>query len=427
MLSSFPYPFTLPGVPLTFGIKKPKVTTTPVAIIGAGPQGLTVAKELINNGLAPGDIVMIDRSPKPLYGWTRAHENIGAPTNGNEGLEALRSFYASTNPGSQYPTTSQEVGSFIDQLKRLFSHHPLQQLAGVVTHIRQHGEGFEVQLRKHQAIRAKAVILATGSGQGLSIPDWVRPLKQQAHHRFRHLLEPGFITPHQTAKAHDITIVGGGLSSISLAIRLIGEGKKVRILRRDPLNDRPQNQSTGIINPEFLPGGYQGVDRLSPYQATSSPLQRRAIVEAQRPQGVLSRNYINTLHTLQNQGKLELVIGDVVGAQLQDDKIDLHLADGQHLETDQVLLSTGYTPRAVPTGPLLERVKQRLHLPTHPDGYPALSPECEWRPGLFVMGGSAEHVAGPNAINLAGGQIAAERIAGSHTIAQLIKQLMGNR
>lgn len=184
-----------------------------------------------------------------------------------------------------------------------------------------------------------------------------------------------------------------------------------------------------MINPFYTPDGYNGLHVLDAFQKEAkSEKVRRLVLNKERPQGVLTANYVRTLEELQKSGKLNFIIANIDKAMPIEGKVDIQLMDGQRLKGfDQVLLATGYTPGVVPGGKAFASLKTKANLPVYEDGYPALSPNCEWRQGLFVMGPLAEHVVGPNALNLAGGQIAAERIAQSQTMQQLIQKVGKNQ
>jgi hypothetical protein len=90
----------------------------------------------------------------------------------------------------------------------------------------------------------------------------------------------------------------------------------------------------------------------------------------------------------------------------------LHLASGDTLQTDRLILATGFVPTR-PGGAWLDQAVSDYDLPIAPDGFPIVDPSLCWSDGLYVTGPLAELEVGPVARNFIGARLAAERIGAS--------------
>jgi hypothetical protein len=74
-----------------------------------------------------------------------------------------------------------------------------------------------------------------------------------------------------------------------------------------------------------------------------------------------------------------------------------------------VVACTGFRDEP-PAVNLIERTAHDLGLPLTGSGYPVLSEELAWAPGLYLSGGLADNVIGPPARNIIGAHLARRRI-----------------
>jgi hypothetical protein len=90
--------------------------------------------------------------------------------------------------------------------------------------------------------------------------------------------------------------------------------------------------------------------------------------------------------------------------------IRLHLSDHSTLDSDLVILATGFES-ARPGGAWLDNAIADYGLPCAPCGYPIVDQTLCWQRGLYVTGPLAELEIGPTARNIIGARLASERFA----------------
>jgi hypothetical protein len=87
----------------------------------------------------------------------------------------------------------------------------------------------------------------------------------------------------------------------------------------------------------------------------------------------------------------------------------LTLSSGEAIQTDRVILATGFDPKR-PGGKWLDDAIAEYDLPVADCGYPIVDDCLQWREGLYTTGPLAELEVGPVARNIIGARLAAERI-----------------
>jgi hypothetical protein len=147
------------------------------------------------------------------------------------------------------------------------------------------------------------------------------------------------------------------------------------------------------------------------FEAETSMERRRQMIREARHRGSMPKDVYQDLRRAVRHGELYLQEANVKGAMPQaDGRLLLSLTSGDTLETDNLLLATGFEQQR-PGGRWLDDVIATYELPVAPCGYPVVSKALRWARGLYVMGPLAELELGPTARNIAGARKAADRLA----------------
>src|SRR6476619_2647307 len=134
-----------------------------VVVIGAGPAGLAVARELEHkHGIKT---LVVDRAAAPAISWRARYDNFRLNTTG----------FLSHLPGQRipltagrWPTREDMVRYFDDYVAR---QHIKLELGCAVTEVVPAVDGWRLETSSG-AIRTRAVILATGNYHTPTIPPW---------------------------------------------------------------------------------------------------------------------------------------------------------------------------------------------------------------------------------------------------------------
>ncbi|MBZ0284081.1 MAG: lysine N(6)-hydroxylase/L-ornithine N(5)-oxygenase family protein [Anaerolineae bacterium] len=375
-------------------------------IVGGGIHGTHLSLYLTQRR-GVQSVRVLDPHPQPLALWRRFTTNTG--------MEFLRSPHAHNlhfDPFSLVTFARTQVGEplarFIEPYGRpaleLFNTHSDRlidrykladlRLTGRLQGLTRLTDGWRAET-DNGAVEARRVVLCIGMTEQPYWPEWAHDLGTNVHHIF----DPTF-SREDLPLWKQALVVGGGITAaqtaIALALRAPGT---VTLLMRHTPRIHQFDSDTGWITPHYLDGFYH----LSDYTA-----RRKMIVEA-RHRGSLPVDVAKELERAVQDNLLIQQTDEVVGAQRTPSGINLHLASGDHLTTDCLVLATGFTPHR-PGGEWLDVAIQNYELPTAPDGYPIIDRTLCWSPGLYVTGPLAELEIGPVARNFIGARLASERI-----------------
>jgi lysine/ornithine N-monooxygenase len=321
-------------------------TNPAVAIIGAGPYGLSIAAHLRSNGV---DFRIFGT---PMHGW-RAHmpkgmflksegwaSNLFDPTSGY----TLRQYCAEQGlPYGEYgapvslETFTQYGLSFQQRLVPTVENT-------MVTALRRSSATFELALASGDTLRASNVVVATGMSHTAYIPAGLAQLPTEllSHSGSRHDLN-GF-------KGRHVTVIGGGQSALETAALLREAEAEVCLIVRRPSvlwNGNPNLSRTlyermrypmSKLGPGLGPWLYSNAPTLFSYL----PRQLR-IARVRTALGPAGAWWLRDRVV----GRLPIMLGYFVrGAEPRGEKVLLRLqgSDGQfrQLTTDHVIAATGY-------------------------------------------------------------------------------------
>lgn len=383
-----------------------------IAIIGAGPQALTLVTHLLQKRKKLRHrFLVFDPSGRWMSRWQNQFDALAIPHLRSPAVHhphpnpfALRQFAQNRQhelfPPYDLPGTKL-FQEFCQNVICQWELHDSIVRASVtciepVIHLGR--PRFRVAFQDGQSVIARRVVLATGAGRTIT-PDWVgkvpTPYPQD---RLCHSQEVDLRSLQITDE--QVLIVGGGLTSGHLAVGAIARGAKVMLMPRRQLQEKIFDAEPGWLGPKYLKG----------FWAEPEWEKRWQMIQQARNGGSMTPAMMLQLRRLERQGKLKFYERcQVVEAQWQDSSWRVHCDDGQEYECDRIWYATG-TRFDVTADPLFTTI-----IDAYPadivKGLPGLDGHLRW-PGceLFVMGGLAALQVGPVARNLYGARMASERI-----------------
>jgi hypothetical protein len=201
-------------------------STVDVAIIGAGPYGLSLAAHLRAQGIE------FRVFGKPMLTWRQmpggmflksesASASLSAPTRSSTLPE-----YCDAH-GIDY-TAPVSMGDFV-AYGMWFQQRNIPCVDEIdVVDVRQDGQQFALSLAKGEIIQARRVLVAAGINYFAASPDFLERLPPTlASHTSQHADLSGFA-------GRDVTVIGGGQSSLQTAALLHEQDAIVRVLVRKP-------------------------------------------------------------------------------------------------------------------------------------------------------------------------------------------------
>jgi cation diffusion facilitator CzcD-associated flavoprotein CzcO len=386
--------------------------STDVAIVGAGPYGLSIAAHLRAHGIRHKVIgkpmeFWISRMPD---GMQLKSEGFASSLYDPKGDLTLRDFCMT----ERIPYA--DIGTPVD--KQTFCAYGLAFQRRFVPEIEnklvvalvQCLTGFRLQLETGESVVAKRVVLAVGVGYFQYIPESLAslPKKFLSHSSHYGDLEP--------MRDKDVTVVGGGASAIDLAAFLFEHGARVRLVARRSTLDI----HTKLPLPRPLwrrihcPMSGIGPSWRSLFLA-DAPLLFHQFPEAKRLRIV--KDYLGPAGGwfMRDRfiGRVPLLTGRQVDrVSVSSDRVHLRLAaaDGSTTEvfTDHVIAATGYKSDMGNLEFLDDNVRDLVKTV---ERTPVLSSYFESSlPGLYFVGPIAANSFGPVMRFAVGARFAARRI-----------------
>jgi cation diffusion facilitator CzcD-associated flavoprotein CzcO len=369
--------------------------TCDVAIIGAGPYGLSAAAHLAKiEGLQVrifGEAMSFWNCNMPAgmllrSNWTATH--IGAP----DSSLSLDAFKASSgvNFGTPVP-----LERFVEY-GLWFQRRSVPDLDGrKVVCIERHEHGFSVGLISGDPITARRVIVAAGIGAfAWRPPEFQNISPSLASHTSEHRDLGKFA-------GKDIIVIGSGQSALESAALLNESGAKVEVIGRSQklhwlqgFLSKTLHHGMGRLTKQLLyaptdvgPAGLsQLLARPDLLRRLPRALQDRLRKRAVRPAG--ARWLVARLE------KIPIRLGSTVVTAIPDrDRIKVKLSDGYERTADHVILGTGYRPDVSKYGFLSPDLVKDID---RSNGYPRLKEGLETTvPGLHILGAPAAWSFGP--------------------------------
>jgi cation diffusion facilitator CzcD-associated flavoprotein CzcO len=389
----------------------------PVAIIGAGPFGLSVAAHLRSRGV-PFRIF-----GTPMHRW-RAQMPVGmclksewdaSSLSDPAGRYTLRQFCAETR--SPYGNAPLPLDTFT-RYASLFQRRLVPMVENIlVTGLDRRPDGFDLRLATGENISAKSVVIATGLSHAEYIPQELGQLPEQL------LSHSSVHRDLSQFKGRDVVVVGAGQSALETAALLYETQAKVSLLVRGSSigwNPTPSPGPRSLWQRMRRPESPLGSGLKTSFCANAPMLfyhlpqrTRLAMVRGDKTHEMLLGPAGAWWLRERVLGRVPILLGQsVLGVATRDGKAVLRVngSDGKSrdLATDHVIAATGYRFSASSLPFLSEPLLRGLRCV---EQVPQLSPNFESSiPGLYFTGLASAYNFGSAMRFLCGGQYTAERI-----------------
>ncbi|MDP9345204.1 MAG: NAD(P)-binding domain-containing protein [Actinomycetota bacterium] len=375
-----------------------------VAIIGAGPYGLSTAAHLKARGIT------VQTFGKPMSFWEEqmpagmllrspwAASHLSDP----DGARTLDRYRAVTGQTFGKPVPRDRFVAY----GRWFQAELVPDIdQRTVAGVQQTPSGFQVMTEDGDSLVVKRVVVAAGIDRFARRPPGLEHLSPLVSHTVDHRDLGVFANKR-------VVVAGGGQSALESAALLRELGADVEVLVRHPrvywLTRRWQHRMPVVSHalyawPDVGPAGVSHlVARPALYRRMSRSAQDRLARKAIRAAGAAW--LVPRLQDVPIRTGL-----DITGAECVDGRVRLSLSDGSVREADHLMLGTGFRvdvakyPFLAPE--LVARV-DRVH------GYPRLTPGFESSvPGLHFAGAPAAWSHGPLMRFVAGAGFASRALA----------------
>lgn len=372
---------------------------TEIAIIGAGPYGLSLAAHLRKAGV-PFRIF-----GKPMNSW-REHmpkdmllksdgfaSSLSAPVEGStlkEWCAARKIPYADQG----MPVRLDVFNAYADAFQRRFV--PSLEQKHVVSLERGVSEGFRLTLEDGKRLEARNVVLAPGITWFADMPKELSPIPAEYRsHSFQHRDVSRFARRH-------VVVLGAGASAIDLASSLHDAGAKVKIVTRADnvrFHNPPNPNANALLNRLRKPPSGIGPGWRS-FFCTNFPGVFHSLPESVRLRA--TRTHLGPapgwFMREKVMGQFPMLLGqELVGSRYREGLVELDIADAkgteQRLYCHHVIAATGYNPELVRL-PFLSAFV-RAHI-AQVQGTAILSSKFETSvEGLYVIGPAAANSFGP--------------------------------
>jgi thioredoxin reductase len=387
---------------------------TQVAIIGAGPYGLSVAAHLRALGV-PHRIF-----GTPMDTWCRhmpagmALKSDGFASNLSEpsGDGTLAAYCARHAIPYHDVDILVELSTFtgyaLDFQRRFVPDLEDRQVVAV----EQGGDGYTLKLDDGETLTAQAVVCAVGITHFATIPDSVAALPAELlSHSWAHHDLSGFA-------GRDVVVLGGGSSAVDIAVLLHEAGARATLVARRPKlhffdeptpGPRPLWQRLRHPSSGLGPGLRSWICQKFPQLFRFLPGRLRLAVV---------KRHLGPVSLWMMRGRMQAGVTTLLRHHLRDARaVDgrAHLVvrghDGAATEivADHVIAATGYRPDVERLEFLGDDLRARVH--TH-HGMPVLSGTFESSaPGLYFVGPASVNSFGPLVRFMVGAEYAAPRLA----------------
>lgn len=311
-------------------------TTHDVVVIGAGPAGLAVARELAHRHRI--DALVIDRAATPASSWRTRYDNFRLNTNG----------FLSHLPGQRIPLsagrwpTKEDMVRYFDRYVQ--TQHITVALGCAVNRIDRAADGWLLDTSRGE-IHAATAILATGRYCTPAVPPW--PGVAEFTGQLVHSADFRNASPF---RGRDVLVVGAGNSAADIAVQLArGGANEIWLAVRTPphlVRRAIGGLPSDVFLELFAPVPARMIDPLiarlnrvlfgdlSGYGFHQPPLGLKATVELSGRIPTLADELVDVVRA----GRVA-----VVAAVQRIATGDVILADGTSLSPDVIIAATGFS------------------------------------------------------------------------------------
>jgi putative flavoprotein involved in K+ transport len=323
----------MPGTRLAAGIHD----SADAVVVGAGPAGLAVARELDHQHGVKA--LVLDRAAAPAIAWRTRYDDFRLNTTG----------FLSHLPGQRIPLSAGRWPTKEDMV-RYFDRYVVRQniplMLGCEVHsVDRRGEGWRLDTSSGE-IRSRVVVLATGNYGAPAAPGW-----PGVECFTGDIVHSGEFINAWPYRGRDVLVVGAGNSAADIAVQLANDGaRRIWLAVRTPPH-LVRRAIAGFPSDIFLELSARVPARvvdpliarmirlmwgdLSPYGFQRPTVGLKATVE--------TRGRIPTLA----DGLVDLVRArrvEVVGAVTRLESETVILADGASVAPDVIITATGFEP-----------------------------------------------------------------------------------
>jgi len=380
-------------------------TVYDVAVVGAGPYGLSTAAHLLGQGLRVavfGRTLEMWREHMPGGMLLRSHwwaTNLSDPRH----AYGFARFFAESQWDRVYPLP---IEAFIDY-GCWFQQRAVPRVDETyVASVEYRNGRFVLTLEDGREVESGAVVMAVGLYYYANRPEPYAGIPDGlVSHSFEH-------RDFRRFAGRDVIVIGGGQSGVEFAALLHEAGAAVQVVSRRPINWLPPDRTetrgalARLLAPAagIAPGWVNWVWDHRPYLFYRFPQSWKDRYNASYPPG--ANDWLRT----RVLGKIALHEGrTVANVDVANGRVAATLSDGGRLSADHVLLATGYRVN-INRLPMLH-ASLRAELMT--DGAnPILNHWFESSiPGLYFVGVTSLRAFGPLYRFVAGCGAAARRVA----------------
>jgi len=313
-------------------------TVYDVAVVGAGPYGLSTAAHLLGQGLRVavfGRTLEMWREHMPGGMLLRSHwwaTNLSDPRH----AYGFARFFAESRWNRVYPLP---IEAFIDY-GCWFQQRAVPRVEETyVASVEYRNGRFLLTLEDGREVESGAVVMAVGLYYYANRPEPYAGIPDGlVSHSFEH-------RDFRRFAGRDVIVIGGGQSGIEFAALLHEAGAAVQVVSRRPINWLPPDRTetrgalARLLAPDagIAPGWVNWVWDRRPYLFYRFPQSWKDRYNASYPPG--ANDWLRT----RVLGKIALHEGrTVANVDVANGRVAATLSDGARLSADHVLLATGY-------------------------------------------------------------------------------------
>ncbi len=384
-----------------------------IAIVGAGPYGLSIAAHLRHAGVScrifgrPMD-TWVSHMPK---GMMLKSDGFASDLYDPQGTLSLKKFCAER--GVPYADTGKPVPlETFCSYGLAFRERMVPDLEETnAAHIERSSRGFKVRLDTGELVEVRRVVLAVGITHFENVPETLRHLPPQYFtHSARH-------REVSTFRERSVIVIGAGASALDMAGLMHDAGAEVQLVSRNPevkFHGDPTGKKRSLWQRLTRPSSGLGPGLKSLFFA-ESPLAFHYLPTHLRLEAVQRALGPSGGYFIKNKvvGKVPLHLGYAPeGADVRDGKVHLKLRSvngtTKELVADHIVAGTGYRVSLDNLKFLSEEIREAVE---QTNGSPVLTSNFESSvPGLYFTGIASANSFGPVMRFAFGAKFTAQRL-----------------
>ena len=382
-------------------------------IVGGGIHGVHIATRLLGeSGVSPDRLCILDPCDQLLARWrtcaaTTGMTHLRSPGVHHIGLEPFGLVHFAGQRKKRKRLKKRLFASPFDRpALALFNAHcdqVVESFGLAKIHVRDRAEkcvvgrdGIDVELSSGRGMKVQRLVLATGAGEQPEWPEWA----PRDHDRIHHVFETGF--DDWPSSGESVVVIGGGISAVQVALRMMEKGHRVHIVSRHALRRHQFDSDPGWLGPKFMERFRRELDFN----------RRRVLIAQARHRGSVPPDVLRALRRAIAQDLIFWHEGDVETLCSRRNGVVLRLSNHQELKAGRILLATGFASKR-PGGAMVDALIASAGLSCADCGFPIVDSALRWHPRIHVSGPLAELELGPASRNIAGARRAGDRLVAS--------------